>query len=526
MTKAPPGRRAGILVPLFSMPSSASWGIGEITDIQPMARWLETAGVSILQLLPINEMDPGESSPYSAISAMAIDPQFIAIERLADFDQERGIDGLDASDREALARARASGRIEYRLVRPIKARALRMAFGRFVEHEWLRATPRAAALRAFVAEESWWLDDYAVFRALYERHGRRPWTEWPEALRARDAAAIEAARSELGDEVLFYQYVQWIAGMQWQHARRAAGRVALFGDFPFMVAANSADVWAHQSLFRLDASIGVPPDAFSETGQNWGLPVYRWDVLQARDFGWLRDRARRSAALYDGYRIDHLVGFYRTYAIPHDGAAPYFTPADEAGQLAQGERLMALFDQSGPEIIAEDLGTVPDFVRASLARLGLPGFRILRWERHWHDPAQPFRDPRTYPAASVAASGTHDTEPMAVWFERAPAEERALLARAPTIADLARGRADLALDAYTDAVRDVLLESLYASGSNVLILPVQDVFGWRDRINEPATVGEDNWTYRLRWPVDRLGQTTDARERAATLNGWAGKYGR
>lgn len=519
-------RRAGLLVPLFSMPASSSWGIGEIADLEGMARWLHDAAIGVLQLLPINEMEPGESSPYSAISAMAIDPQFIAIPRIADFADAGGESALDSADRDALDDVRRSGRVKYRLVRSLKQRALRMAFASFHDREWRRGTARADAMRDFVTREDWWLDDYALFRAIFEQQGKRPWTDWPDALRRRDADAVSRARRDLGNEILFYQYVQWIADEQWQSARRATAPVSLFGDFPFMVAANSADVWADQDLFRLDASIGVPPDAFSETGQNWGLPVYRWDAIHARDDKWLRDRIRRTAELYDGYRIDHLVGFYRTYAIPHDGSPGFFIPDGEDAQLAQGERLMSYFLDSGSTIIAEDLGTVPDFVRESLARLGLPGFKILRWERHWHEAGQPFRDPPAYPPLSVAASGTHDTEPIAGWWERAAREERMLFGRARTVAGLARDRVDLADAPFDERVRDVILEALYASGSNLLIVPIQDVFGWRERINEPATVGEENWTYLLPWPVDKFAQIPVARERANTLKRWAGTYGR
>jgi 4-alpha-glucanotransferase len=142
--------------------------------------------------------------------------------------------------------------------------------------------------------------------------------------------------------------------------------VALFGDLPFMVSGDSADVWARQDEFRLDASVGVPPDAFSETGQDWGLPVYRWDVLAARDYDWLRNRARRNADIYDGYRVDHLVGFYRTYFRPHGGGEPEFVPSEQAEQVKQGEAVLAVFREPGTEIVAEDLGLVPDFVRESL----------------------------------------------------------------------------------------------------------------------------------------------------------------
>src|SRR5262249_23743034 len=160
----------------------------------------------------------------------------------------------------------------------------------------------------------------------------RAWTDWPEALQRREPAAIAEARRELAGEILFYQYLQWIAAGQWADARRRAHGVRLFGDLPFMVDGDSADVWARQHQFRLDVSPGGPADAFSAEGQNWGMPVYRWDVIANEDFRWLRERARRTADLFDGYRVDHVVGFYRTYGRPRDGGAPFFTPDDEPAQ--------------------------------------------------------------------------------------------------------------------------------------------------------------------------------------------------
>jgi 4-alpha-glucanotransferase len=363
-----------------------------------------------------------------------------------------------------------------------------------------------------------------LFRAIHRREGERPWTEWPDELRRRDAAALDRAREELRRDVLFHQYLQWLAWSEWRDARMAAQGVQLFGDLPFMVDGDSADVWSRQDEFRLDVTVGAPPDAFSETGQDWGMPLYQWDAIASGGFRWPRDRARRSADLYDGYRVDHLVGFYRTYGKPKDGRQPFFTPPDEPSQLALGERLLGIFREPYSEIIAEDLGTVPDFVRASLARLSVPGFKVLRWERNWQAEGQPFRDPAEYPPISVATSGTHDTEPLAIWWEQAPDAERQQVSRLPTIRRIASGE-DIAAAPY-DRVRDVLLEALFASESELLLLPVQDVFGWRDRINVPGTVDDGNWTYRLPWPVDRLDEVADARARQQRLREWTRRYQR
>src|SRR6185295_8251519 len=398
-------------VPLFSIPSTRSWGIGEIGDLEAMCSWLARAGQRVLLMLPINEMPVTESSPYSALSAMAIDPQFITVADVEDFAAIGGEGALEPEWRTRLSAVRAAPAVDYASVRALKSMALRRAFAHFQEKEWKRDTPRAARFRAYADEQSWWLDDYALFRALHAHPAERAWTEWPQPFRDRLPEALTHARVELDEEVRYRKYVQWLAGEQWTAARGRTSGVALFGDLPFAVSGDSADVWARQEEFNPALSVGVPPDAFSATGQDWGLPAYRWDVLAERDFDWLRQRARRNADLFDGYRVDHLVGFFRTYLRPLDGSTPAFTPSLEPEQVALGERVLAVMRAPGAEIIAEDLGVVPDFVRASLARLDVPGYKVFRWERQWHTPGEPFKDPVAYPPASVATSGTHDTEP-------------------------------------------------------------------------------------------------------------------
>jgi len=520
MSTTSAARVSGLLIPLFSMASSRSWGIGEISDLVPMSTWMRQAGQAALIMLPVSAMAEGQHSPYSALSAMALDPIYVSLADVEEFAALGGEAALDEAMRRDLAVARAAPTVDYDRVRKLKRRALELAYARFLDAEWRRQSTRARTFAAWAAGQDWWLGDYALFRALHARFAR-PWLRWDEPLRSRDARAIADARHEHADEIRLHQYVQWIAESQWRRAHRATG-LALFGDLPFMVSGDSADVWSRQDEFDLDASVGVPSDAFSEDGQDWGLPPYRWDTVAATDYAWLRQRARRHAAIYDGYRVDHLVGFYRTFIRPPD-EEPYFSPAEEPDQIALGERLLSIFAGEGARVIAEDLGTVPDFVRESLARLGVPGYKVLRWEREWKEPGQPFRDPAAYPPASVATTGTHDTETLAEWWEGADAEEREAVGRIPA---LARRGVDWGTAAFTPAVRDALLEVLLACGSDLVLLPVQDVFGWRDRINVPATIGDDNWTWRLPWLVDTLGDQPEAAERAHWLRGACLRHGR
>ncbi len=297
---------------------------------------------------------------------------------------------------------------------------MRASFERFLNNDWRFDTGSAADLRAYIAAESWWLDEYSVYRAVRADCGERPWPEWPVELRDREPTAMARVRERLAAEILFYEYVQWVASRQWQTIRARTEGIEILGDFPFMVTLDSADVWSRRQDFLLEASVGTPPDAFSETGQEWGLPPYNWDGARANDFAWLRMRARRQASLYDGFRVDHLVGFYRTYVRPPDGRPPFFMPSDESAQTELGETVMRIVVDTGADVSVEDLGTVPAFVRESIARLGLPGYKVLRWE-----PADPVlypslvcgrdRNPR-YRAAGhlvgIPRSGRADS----VWF--------------------------------------------------------------------------------------------------------------
>ncbi|HYG67502.1 MAG TPA: 4-alpha-glucanotransferase, partial [Anaeromyxobacteraceae bacterium] len=346
-----------------------------------------------------------------------------------------------------------------------------------VEKEWRTRSARAKQLAGFMRESAAWLEDYALFVALHDgEFGGRMWTEWPEPLQRRDPPALAAARARHAERILHHAWLQWHLDREWHAAREAmnAAGVQLAGDMPFMVATDSHDVWARQEFFRLDARVGVPPDAFSATGQDWGLPVYRWDVMAANGFPWMTERARRMARLYDLYRVDHVVGFYRTYYFPNDGSPAAFIPPDEPAQLRNGETTLGILSQ-GARVIAEDLGTVPDFVRASLARLAIPGYRVLRWEKNWEAGGDRFRDPAAWPAVSVATTGTHDTDSLADWYASLPDEERRQFLELPRLERL-RARAPKAFDAGT---RDAVLELVYHSASELALFPFQDLFGMR-----------------------------------------------
>jgi 4-alpha-glucanotransferase len=310
-------------------------------------------------------------------------------------------------------------------------------------------------------------------------------------------------REDLAPRILEVGYLQWTLLEQWTAARAAMRDIGveLMGDVPFIVGEESADAWARPSQFQLRMSLGAPPDDFSAEGQEWGLPPYDWQAMDADGLSWIRARVAHASRLYDRFRLDHVVGYFRQWVSEKHGKGGRFDPADEEAQRARGRKLLsAMLDETSrqpgtvepPRIIAEDLGVVPGFVRQTMGELGMPGYRVLPWEKD----GQTLRDPRGFPAASVASFSTHDTAPIVAWFDDLPQADRAELSSRAGI----REGAD-------DAERSLaLLGHLYASRSDLALVLAQELLGERARINTPATVSERNWTWRLPRPLEDLGE--------------------
>lgn len=509
-------RRAGVLIPLFSIRTRTGWGLGEIPDLVPMARWAGQAGIRVVQMLPVCAVAGGETSPYSASTAFAIDPVYLSLDGCEDFVHIGGRSALSDEDRRVLDEVTSAPTVPWNHVRAIKDRAMRAAFAHFQAHEGKRRSKRAKELAEYQRDNSHWVDDWALFSALHRHYGKH-WREWPKDLANRRPAALEKAQKTYAEEIAFMTWQQWQLDLQWRKARADAQAmgVELMGDLPFVVAEDSADVWKHRKLFRPGMRVGAPPDALCAEGQDWGLPLFDWAAMEKTGFAWMRERAERAGRLFGLYRVDHVIGMYRTYYRSADGRKSGFTPSEEESQIRLGETLLTLMDEYG-EVIAEDLGMVPEFLRPSLARLGLPGYRVLRWEKEdlWRDGhMQPFfRDPAAWPAISVATSGTHDTSSQAEWYDTLSADDRRALARIPGLGELGPDRK------FDDQARDGLLRVLYQSGSNLCLLPFQDLLGHREQVNVPGSVNDRNWTYRMPMTVEALASdqaTTDRLQRLA-----------
>ena len=502
-----PARRAGIVLPLASMRRKDNWGVGEIGDIPRFAHWARRAGFSIWQLLPVNAINGSDPSPYGAASAFALDPVYLSLDDCEDFKAAGGREALSPSSRDELAVLAASPLVVWSRVRALKREAAHLAFQRFVRDEWQPHTARAAALASFVRKERAWLDDYSLFAALHDHLGSS-WVDWPLGLRERTPDAIAEVRRRHAEAILEAGWMQWQLDRQWRDARRAASQagVDLMGDLPFTVSVDSADVWANRPLFRCDLRMGTPTDDSSPNGQDWGLPVYDWVAMQRADFSWLRARAARAGELFSAYRIDHVIGFYRTFYRSSDGQTSGFTPPDEGAQVRLGERIMRLMQRFG-EVVAEDLGAVPPFLRPSLERTGIPGYCVLRWQKD----GDRYREPASWPVMSVTTNSTHDTDTTAEWYDRIDAEERTRVAEM-----VGRGELDPSAK-FDDRVRDALLRATYASPAMLSMTMFQDALGTRERINVPGTVSDSNWSYRMAVDIETLEQDNPTTERLGRL---------
>ena len=493
-----------------------------------MTAWLADAGLTVLQLLPLNEMAPGQQSPYSAISAMAIDPIYIRVTAVPDFIAIGGEASLGADDRELLAAVRHAPRVDYANVRTLKHRAFRAAFDRFLEAEWrrrYRSRARVQALRHRAGVVGGGL------RAL-SRHSRAAGRAAVDGMARRAAAAragrdrSRAARALARSRCSTSTCSGW-RGTQWQErARRAAAASRS--------SATCRSWWTATArtsgrASRISASMprsACRPTRSARRGRTGACRSTAGTRSRPRTSGGCASGRGAAADLYDGYRVDHLVGFYRTYGRPRDGGEPFFTPADEPTQIALGERVLDIFREAGRARSSPRIsGPCPTSSARRWRGSACPASACFRWERQWHDAGTAVPRSAGVPAAVGRDIGhaRHRTAGRVVGAAT-PRTSAQQINELPIGAAADAGRRACSDAPFDPAVRDVLLEALFASGSNLLLLPVQDVFGWRDRINEPATVNEDNWTFRLPWPSDRLDEIPEARERQDTLRRWAAEY--
>lgn len=472
-------RSFGILLHPTSFPGR--WGIGGLgKEALQFTEWLARAGGQWWQVLPLGPTSYGDS-PYQAFSAFAGNPYLID----PDWLMEQGW----------LAVAEPPHfdprRVDYGWIYQTRWPQLHQAYQGFLA----QAGPQWRALfEEFLSEEAFWLNDYALFMALKNLYGGKPWNLWPDDLRLRQPEALEAAREKLAYEVGFHAWTQWAFYYAWARLRKHARElgIGIIGDMPIFVAYDSADVWAHPDYFHLndDGSpsqvAGVPPDYFSETGQLWGNPLYNWPAMQADGFSWWIERIQQSLKTADLVRIDHFRGFEAYWSIPGDAT----TAVEGEWIKAPGEALFHAVRQAlgAAPIIAEDLGLITPEVEALRDDSGFPGMKILQFA--FSQPTDPFL-PHTYAAHGrmIVYPGTHDNDTTLGWYLSVPQAEKDLMHRY---------LAQQGIRALNPAeVPGALAELGFSSRARLVVLTLQDVLGLgtEARMNFPGRP-EGNWSWR------------------------------
>lgn len=468
-------RASGVLVHPTSFPGR--YGIGDLgVGARRMLDFLAAGGQRLWQVLPLGPTGFGDS-PYASFSAFAGNHLLIAPDRLA------GEGWLSHADLDAYPEL-SPDQVDYGAVQAAKMPLLRRAYERF---QTSASGEARADLEAFITEHASWLDDYALFIALKYAHGGAAWTDWEPGVAAREPAALHNARITLADGIALHQFLQWVFFRQWAELRGVAAslKITVVGDLAIFVAHDSADVWAHRELFALDERgmpvvvAGVPPDYFSKTGQRWGNPLYRWDVLAASGYTWWIERVRMALRLADRVRLDHFRGFHGYWEIPADA------PTAETGRWVAGPRqslFQALTQALGElPIMAEDLGEITPSVHRLRERLGLPGMRVLQFA--FGAGANNSHLPHEYTHDTVVYTGTHDNDTTLGWSKTCAADERAFALRYAA----SDGR----------AFNWDLIRLAWASVADTAIAPLQDVLGLGSeaRMNLPGRAS-GNWSWR------------------------------
>lgn len=471
----PPPRTAGVLLHPTSLPGR--YGIGDLGDeLIAFLDWAVSAGMRVWQVLPLNPPGYG-NSPYGCLSSFAGNPLLISPQRLlqASLVPEHATDDLQPGDDE---------HVDFPEVTARKRRLLELSWRHFTEHA---SDTQRGALTAFERENAW-LDDWSLFAALKERNGGKPWAAWGHHLASRDPATLAVAASELSEEIRYHKYVQWLFFTQWADARSAAAarNIKIMGDVPIYVAGDSADVWSNQELFQLDDEgeptvvAGVPPDYFSDTGQRWGNPLYRWDVLRGTRYHWWVSRIRASLRFADIVRLDHFRGFAAYWEIP--AAEP--TAVQGRWMPGPGKALFNAIRVALGELplIAEDLGFITEEVHILRRAIGVPGMKILQFA---FAEVNSSHLPHRYEPLTVVYTGTHDNDTARGWYASTNEEERQ--------------RAHMYLGIDDEPVEQALIRSAYTSVAQTAIVPVQDILGLGSeaRMNRPGA-STDNWAWRLR----------------------------
>jgi 4-alpha-glucanotransferase len=449
--------RHGIDLPISALRTHQSCGIGEYLDLLPLIDWCKEIGLEVLQLLPVNDSG-SDPSPYNTLSSCALNPLLLSLYALPNLSSDLQKQLSEFSVLNQLSR------IDYAGVEKKKFAWLSHYYE--TAGKALLDTPE---YHSFIKEHTW-VEPYAAFK--------------------------DPKRTS------FYSLLQYLSVQQLLRVKKYAASkgVLLMGDMPILVSGKSADVKLFPQFFDVNFSAGAAPDVYNPNGQYWGFPLFNWENLKKDNYSWWRERLKTASHFYDIYRIDHIVGFFRIWAIPinHPGKEGRFLPDDPKIWLPQGKEHLEMLIRSSLTLpIGEDLGTVPPEVRTVLAEFGICGTKVMRWERKWREDKS-FIPPKDYPLLSLTTVSTHDSPTLEMWWRDLPEEAKVFAAfkkwtYAPDLTQEQR-REILRESHHTNSLFHInLLQEYFALFSELVWPNPED-----ERINVPGKILPTNWTYRFR----------------------------
>lgn len=479
----------GINLLLSSLHSASSCGIGEFYDLIPLIDWCADLGMDIIQLLPLNHLEK-DASPYNAFSSCALNFLHLSLHALPHLEEEPRL-------RDQLKTMTALNHTKRVAVLDVFTR----------KTHWLQAyldnmghkIASAKHFKEYVRDNAW-VEHYALFRVLHEHLDASP-ENWPLEIRSLESKTFKELLEKYQKPIQFYISLQYLCFLQLTHIKEYAHQkgVFLMGDLPILLSPNSVDVWQYPHLFVKHLQAGAPPDIYNEEGQNWKFPLFNWDAMRQTHFHWWKQRLAYAEQLYDLFRIDHVLGFFRIWAIPpeHPSKEGYFIPVDEKQWEPQGTELLekiCAFTSMLP--IAEDLGLVQEMVRPCLKHLGICGTKVMRWERRWETKNKCFIPVQEYEPISLTCVSTHDAEPLGLWWTTFPEEARdfAAFKQWPYTPELTlQQREEILWDSHhSSSLFHVNLLQEYLALFPELVHQDPE----EERINIPGTTLPTNWTYR------------------------------
>lgn len=474
----------GINIPLFAVRSQQSCGIGEYLDLLPIISWCKSIGFDVIQTLPLNDLGH-ETSPYSALSAFALNPLHLSLSQLPEVQGDARFE----EQLKAMQAANEQKRVDYPTVQKTKERFLNTYLA---EHG--AELEASAGYRRFT-EANPWLEPYAAYKALKEANDWRSWDNWT----VRE-----------GKQSSYYKILQYLCFSQMERVLREGEKQGVWikGDIPILINRDSVEVWHTPQYFNLAYSAGAPPDMYAEEGQKWGFPLYRWEEIEKDHNAWWKQRLEAASRIYHIYRLDHILGFFRIWAVPESRTAKegFYIPDNMPEALHQGERILRqLLEATTMLPIGEDLGNVPTEVRTTMANLEICGTKVMRWERRWNTD-RGFIDPCDYQALSMTTVSTHDSETLREWWQNQTEEAKEFAAFKQW-----NYSSELTVEQQKEILRDS-----HKSGSLFHINLLQEYLTlfpelrWpspeEERINVPGIVDEQNWTYKYKPSIEEWTQ--------------------